>query len=93
MSAKSEMIHANYIRAKLKDDMPMTDDQRNWLIEQTERVHELEDENERLQSEIKVVKYRKGEPTVIDWNGERWIKDSQTTFKGGVVHGKTRAKE
>lgn len=52
----------------------------NWLIEQAEQKSDTD--------EITVTKYKKGEPTVIDWNGERWIKDTQTTFKGGVQRGK-----
>lgn len=38
--------------------------------------------------EIKVTKYTKGRPSVIDWNNERWIYDPQTTFKGGSQRGK-----
>lgn len=43
---------------------------------------------EKSESEdFKVVKYRNGRPTVIDWNGERWVFEPTTAFKGGVQHG------
>lgn len=34
--------------------------------------------------EIKIVKYKNGKPSVIDWNGERWVFDPGTTFRGGA---------
>lgn len=37
--------------------------------------------------EIKVAKFNKGRPSVIEWNNERWIYDPQTTFKGGNQRG------
>ena len=40
--------------------------------------------------EIKVTKYTKGRPSVVDWNGERWIYDPQTTFKGGKKNGEVQ---
>lgn len=42
-------------------------------------------------NEIKITKYKNGRPTVVDWNGERWVLDSQTTFRGGVQRGKKQA--
>lgn len=51
-----------------------------WLIEQAEKKSDTD--------EIKVTKFNKGEPTVIDWNGQRWVLDTQTTFRGGVKRGK-----
>lgn len=37
--------------------------------------------------EIKVTRWKKGRPTVINWNGERWVYDPQTTFRGGAKSG------
>lgn len=56
---------------------------------------EQENEIKRLRealNEIKITKYKKGEPTVIDWNGQRWVRDAGTTFRGGVKRGKTAHK-
>lgn len=39
-------------------------------------------------SEVLVVKEKKGIPTVIEWKGERFTFDSQSTFRGGVNRGK-----
>ena len=52
---------------------------------------QLRDELESLRNEITVTKYTKGRPSVVDWNGERWIYDPQTTFKGGASGGKSKA--
>ena len=40
------------------------------------------------QSNVIVLKERKGRPTVIEWQGERFTYDSQSTFRGGVQRGK-----
>lgn len=43
--------------------------------------------------EIKVVRWKNGRPTVIDWNGERWVYDPQTTFQGGGKHASRKKKK
>ncbi len=40
------------------------------------------------QSSVKVIKERNGKPTIIEWQGERFTFDSQSTFRGGVKRGK-----
>lgn len=43
--------------------------------------------------EIKVVRWKNGRPTVIDWNGERWVYDPQTTNQGGGKHASRKKKK
>ena len=49
-------------------------------------VNQLEEEKRRNQ--VTILKERKGIPTVIGWNGDRYTFDSGTTFRGGVRRGK-----
>ncbi|MFD1203568.1 hypothetical protein ACFQ38_00255 [Sporosarcina contaminans] len=53
-------------------------------------VHRLEEEKRRNQ--VIVLKERKGIPTVIEWNGDRYTFDAGTTFRGGVRRGKPQKK-
>lgn len=43
----------------------------NWLIEQADK------------NTVKVIKKRKGKATVIEWNGERYAYQSESSAKGG----------
>jgi len=103
MTREVENIHPTFIadmqflfeRAEQVQELEINlDHGAKVAVKIAEKLHLAREENKRLREqnsdtdEIKVTKYRKGEPTVIDWNGERWIKDTQTTFKGGVQRGK-----
>ena len=49
-------------------------------------VEELQEENARLRSEsstVHIIKRRNGKPTVIGWNGERYVYQSDSTARGG----------
>lgn len=76
----NEVTNADQLRV-IKDThrrrVRLSSESIDYLIEQAE-----------LAQELKIVKYKNGRPTVIDWNGERWVLDSQTTFKGGISNGK-----
>lgn len=69
----------------------------DFLIEQAERVRELETINLgqqvviqslRNKSTVKIIKERNNRATVIEWNDERYVYQSDTTARGGVRRGK-----
>ena len=49
-------------------------------------IEQLEEEKKR--NAVKVLKHRKGIPTVIEWCGDRFTFDAGSTFRGGVRRGK-----
>ncbi len=55
MNNLSEQIHSNYIKSKLRDDFPLTSENREWLIEkieQAERAQELEKAKQRFHDDL-----------------------------------------
>lgn len=59
-------------------EKPLDNHDVDWLIEKVNELFSIVSDND----EIEITKYKRGEPTVIDWNGQRWIRDAGTTRRG-----------
>lgn len=60
-----------------------------------ETIKQLNEENSRLRealseqsTTVHVIKRRNGKATIIGWNGERYVYQSESSARGGVRHGK-----
>lgn len=62
------------------------------LLEINARLQAENDEMRDQLNELKIIKWNKGRPTVLDWNGEIWIFDPQTTHRGGNQGVKAKSK-
>lgn len=49
-----------------------------WIIQQAERAIELEQS-----TTVHVIKRRNGKATIIGWNGERYVYQSESSARGG----------
>ena len=59
-----------------------------WLVKQAELALELEQSNP-----VHVIKRRNGKATIIRWNDERYVFQSESAARGGVSYAKGQARK
>lgn len=79
----SECIYVGELEARLKE---LEIESIRKLRRINGMYDEMKKENARLRSEqstVHIIKRRNGKPTVIGWNGERYVYQSDSSARGG----------